>query len=298
MQKVTIIGAHGLGDCLMAIQCAHFLKYQRGITPRLLISTRDEVFQPLKHTYKDIFELEQIPESYSQDNLLLKETSIWNKFADGSDETYYVLPDLLFNNEHTFDFQKYGTNPQHIRSIKTLLDKAAPTKSIYLGLMTSTPNYDYAFPMRLALQIAQALPNNQVIFPMISNWAGKDLKGYAYPQEVPQNLTIQVNPKFEDSIDDLSRAGYFVGTDNGPSHLAYHLGMPRLILDPQYHRLPWVARWREDYLESISIDTEADDIAKLVKANIEVPQSCLIPRAFALLHSYSNWESLLLLKKS
>jgi hypothetical protein len=300
MSKVLVIGGHGIGDCMMAFQCATVLQWH-GIQPKVIISARDEVFNPIKQLLGALFDLEQIDESYAADNNLLKDASLMAHVSKGYDEVYYVIPDLLFNNRYAFDYKKYHTNPQMIRDIKllefTLPANVQRTNIIYLGLMTTTDGYMYSEPMSLALSLAYALPEYQIYFPVVNTWAGKMIKAIDVPNTLPNNLEVPVNPYFEDTLDILSRSCYFVGTDNGPSHIAYHLGMPRLLLDPQFNRLPWVARWREDYLESIPISSSIDNVTSIVKTNLTIPQTTLVPRMTCLVNGEANWKQLLWLKE-
>jgi hypothetical protein len=295
MQKILLIGAHGLGDCLLAVQCAKHLK-QKGFLPTIAFSTRDEIYKPLHHLFYTQFNIKQISEAFSEDNLLLKDKALWDSITSGFDEAYYILPDLLFNNEHAFPCEKFGTNMQHLKSIKLLESQYSPTKSIYLGLMTTTPGYLYDSPVHLAQILAKILPDYQIILPMISQWASKTIPIFTIPDKAPDNLVFDVKPDFIASIEKLKQAAYFIGTDNGPSHLAYHLTIPRLILDPQYNRAPWIARWKENYLESVPITSSVFDVADLVRTNLQIPQTTLLPRMFCLTNPFAKWKDTLLLK--
>lgn len=295
MSKVLIIGGHGLGDCMMALQCAIVLQ-QHSINPKVIISARDEVYKPLQHMFGMYFDLQQVDETYASDNNLLKDESLMKQLADGYDEVYYVIPDLMFFNKYAFDFKKYHTSPQMIRDIRVIGWSPETRNSIYLGLMTTTPGYMFSEPVALAYSLAYALPNYEIYCPVVTKWAGKDIKSFDIPPQGPGNLRIVLDPEFNDAINELHKACYFVGTDNGPSHLAYHLGIPRLLLDPQFNRLPWIARWREDYLESIPITVSVEDVTSVVKTNLLVPQTTLIPRMVCLANGERDWEQLLWLK--
>ncbi len=291
-----------MGDCLMAFQCAdiikeyatpHSLEYKE---VNLLISARDEVYNPLYHLFGGRFVMKQIDESYGADNLLLKDESLFKFITDGYSEVYYVIPDLLFNNKYAFDFRKFSASPYSVRSRRLLTSNRHASKSIYLGLMSTTPGYSYTEPMALALALAYKIPSHKIYFPIITRWAGKEINRIDIPNQIPSNLVIQKDPIMSDSFQLLRNCEYFIGTDNGPSHLAYHFGMPRTLLDPQYNRLPWLARWREDYLESVPITSDVDSLAELVATNITVPQTTLIPRLTTLASHGTNWQQLLWMK--
>jgi hypothetical protein len=208
-----------------------------------------------------------------------------------------VIPDLLFGNPHAFDYQRYNTHPQIIKSKRLLTHRGAPTNQIYLGLTSSTEGYVYQDVTGLAVGLAEALPDYHILLPSISQWAGKEVAPFKV-ENPPANLTIIQDGSFESAIENLRHSCYFVGTDNGPSHLAYHYGIPRLILDPQFIRLPWVARWKEDITECVPIEIPPKMAIQTVVTNLAIPQTCLIPRGAVAKECMLNpdWSSKLLLK--
>ena len=64
------IGGHGLGDCFLALQISYLLK-ERNIPHVNCISTREQVFGPLKHITNGVFELNHISEDISSDNKIV-----------------------------------------------------------------------------------------------------------------------------------------------------------------------------------------------------------------------------------
>jgi len=115
----------------------------------------------------------------------------------------------------------------------------------------------------------------------------------------PSNVWIDDNPQFEKSLDILTKSKYGIFTCNGPSHIAYQIGMPRLILDPQFNRIPWISRWKEDYEECIDINTDYNDITRLVVNNINNPETLLVDRKILLnliKSGYNSWKDIFYLK--
>jgi hypothetical protein len=294
--KVLLVGGHGLGDCLMSLQCAAVV-YGNHIEPDVIISARDEVYKPLYNLFSGMFNMTQVDESYAAHNHVLRDESAWLSLTQGYDEAYYVIPDLLFHNEHAFDCAKYNTSPQMIRDVRLLQLERAVSNTVFVGLMTTTAGYMYDKPMELAIALAEASPAYKFYFPIVTKWAGKDISPIEVPSQLPSNLWVDVNPIFTDALNVLLRSCYFVGTDNGPSHLAYHAAIPRLLLDPQFGRLPWVVRWREDYLESIPITSPIGNIVNVVSTNLAIPQTLLAPRLACLSQKLTDWPELLWLKK-
>jgi hypothetical protein len=290
-RKVLIVGGHGLGDCLLSLQCAKAVK-QSGNNCDVELFTRDEIFNPLNSMFGQSFALKQNKKELSPEviNALTPDDLYWTAVYD---ELYFAIPDWLFSNPRAFDWKKYGTNPQVIKTTRLLLDQHRNNGVIYLGLMTSTQGYLYSDIEDLAINLAKALPEYTVYLPIITKWAGQTIKEFNFPLEIPKNLIIEKDPNFTSALFTLRDSVYFIGTDNGPSHVAYHLGVPRLILDPQYNKLPWVARWKEDPTESVPISTGWPDVVKLVKTNLEQPPTLLIPRSAILANIGTEWKQAL-----
>lgn len=296
-KQSIILGGHGLGDCILSLQCASFLKKR----PISLISARDEVFIPLEYAFKNKFKLHQIDEYYSQDNNILKNISliedIRSKYPNAGKDFYYVIPDLLFRNDFAFDYEKYNVHPQIIKSTRLLAQENKPQKIIYFGILTTTQGYDYPEAQRLIELVAKNFKDYIIYCPSLEWWGGDKVKSAISGVTLPDNVHVDINPEFTDSIDWLKKSCYFIGTCNGPSHLAFHYGIPRLILDPQYERPAWISRWKEDYLESVSIGTPAELAAKIIELNINIPQTCLVPRKQVADNFIQDWPQLLLFKE-
>jgi hypothetical protein len=291
--SVLIIGGHGLGDCILSLQCANYIPHSDF---EILISARDEVFRPLKHLFANMFYLQQIDEKYGEDNNILSKPEWMQELSRGYDEVYYIIPDLLFRNPYAFDCQRYRVHPQVVKQTRLLTGEATHEKVVYLGLMTTTPGYLYPDLPKLVVEVAKALPNHTIYLPWIGQWANQQTNLPELPTNLPENLMVDANPDFTDSLEWLRKASYFVGTCNGPSHVAYQYGIPRLVLDPQFNRLPWMARWKEDYSECIPINSPVNQIVELIKTNVEIPQTCLIPRIQVLTNSPCNWPGALFFK--
>jgi hypothetical protein len=259
------------------------------------------VFEPLKHAFGKYFKLKHVDESYSEDNNILKNVQLikelQSKYPQSNNEFYYVIPDLLFRNKYAFDYKKYNVHPQTIKSTRLLTQDSEPQKIIYFGTLTTTQGYDYPEAKRLMELVAKKFKDYTIYCPSLERWGGDKVKSLISSIDLPDNVFIDVDPKFEDSIDWLKKSCYFVGTCNGPSHLAFHYGIPRLILDPQYEKPAWISRWKEDYQESVSIQVPAELAAKIIELNIELPQTCLVPRRIVADNFIQDWPQLLLFKE-
>ena len=123
--------------------------------------------------------------------------------------------------------------------------------------------------------------------PLISKWAGKAID-YGNLDNLPSGVILDNEVGFVEAIEKMKKASYMICLDNGPSHIGFHLGIPRLLLDPHLstHGFPWFARWREDIRESIDICQSPAYIAKIVRTNLDIPETLLLARDSA----FENWD--------
>jgi hypothetical protein len=275
------IGGHGLGDCILSLQVSYFLS-KLGIPHKNLISTRNEIFEPLKYIFSNQFLLTQIDPKFTENNAIITNPSFQEDLKNlyNGSEIIFNVPDLLFKNPLAFDFDKYNISPQIVKK-QRLLNKIYPKENIiYCGLATSTENYVYNNIPKLIEKLAQALPNWKIYFPLLSKW-DKPINNLGnFNVQFSSNVIIDKDPQFEHSLDILKKSKYGIFTCNGPSHVAYHLGIPRLILDPQFGKLPWISRWKEDYEECVSIEMTINEILTIVVNNVLIPQTQLFDRKF------------------
>ena len=294
--RIAIIGVGGAGDCLLSRQCGFYAE-RLGHKISYFYPVRDEVFKPLKHFFPDSI---QISTDFDEGNNFEKDVFYRSKFDieyGPFDEVYWVVPDLLYCNNHSFEWLRYNVHPQTIKQTRLLTHVWTPDYSdplIYVALATSTPNYNYPYLRQLLIDLAGTLRTHIIYFPNISQWAGKDLN-FGDLSNLPNNVWIDNDPDIIDSLEILRRSEYCISTCNGSSHWAFHFGIPRLILDPQFERPAWVARWKENEAECIDRLTDPGTVARIVKTNIEMPQTCLIDRRYLL--NDVDWARVLMLKK-
>lgn len=275
MKKVAIATSGGLGDQLEGLKCAKYIPDD--IKVKIYSCSRDEVFRPLKYLFGDVFNIVQLPEKFAEGYQILFNTGLINDLKEDG-EFYFVTPDLLYRGPHAFDYKKYNVSLPVIKSTRLLLHRFEPKNEIYLGLMTTTPGYLYTELVKLAIRLASKFRDYIIHLPILTKWANQDILIPGLPiNQKPENLIVYYNPDFLEQLEIQRRCCYGIYTCNGVSHIAHHLGQTRLLLDPQYERQMWDARWKENVNESINIHTSVDNVVKLVETHIEVPQTTLLP---------------------
>jgi hypothetical protein len=273
-----VIGGHGIGDCIQAIQCASLGQFVSKDQYDIKLAARTEVFDPLKFFFKKKFILERIPERLGEENSILTSNySYIEELKRAYDNIYYVIPDLLFRNPHAFDYIKYGISPHVIKSHRLSIDEWRPERKIYIGLVTMAPHHRYSAIKPLIIALAKKFPHYQIYFPNVKRWGGEDLD-FGNFSRMPENVFIHEDPTFESSIAHLRQSCFGIFADNGPSHFAFNLGMPRIVLDGFMGNPKWLSRWREDPNESIPLETNILDLVNIVESHILFPETSLLPK--------------------
>lgn len=276
---VIAISAHGLGDCLCGITCASYV-YKKNKYSHIYLSTRDEIAQPLEYLFKDQHKFSRLPEHWLSE-ALNNDKMFENLKSHPEQEIFFEIPDVLFRHNRSFKYKDYNTNPQMIRGTKLLTHKYNPdygAKIVYVNLSSSTPGYVYSDVGSLLRSLGKNLPDYNFFVPIITKWNNIDIK-YDDLDNMPPNINIQLNPNFIDCIDVMYKSIFAIVTDGGPMHLFHHIGTPKLVLDPQYGKTPWVARWKTAFTtDCIDIGCSIKDITNVTKTLLEIPETQLLPR--------------------
>lgn len=307
MKKVLILGSHGAGDFLLSLSCAFYAARKHGIgNIDILACVRDEVYKPLQYLFGDLFTtLRQHPEKekWGKDNWIEynKQELLNNDLTKGYEEYYFVLPDLEFRNSLAFNWRDYNTSPNLLKNTRLITHRWKPEKVIYIGLNSSTPGYTPANIPDLIYSLGGLLPDYKIYVPVLDEWAGIKLDLGNFNRFFPDNVVIDRNPDFIDSLKWLEKSRYAVCTDNFILHASFHLGMDRLILDPRFgynrNTIPFHSRWRQNGLEdSIPINTNYEHVARLIATNILIPQTTTVNKAYVLQNLNSSWDRELIFK--
>ncbi len=280
---ILFLVSGGIGDQILGLQCAIAVKEKHpDLNVDVISISRDDVFKPLHHLFRDGgILLYQHPEreKWGENHWILQNQKELNVFPHKL--KYYIVPDLLHRNPLAFDFQKFGQHMSVIREKRCLTKKWKPGKKrIYMALNTSTPEYKYPDIKGLISKTAELLPDYEVYFNDLTAWAGHSLDNNAQG-DYPPNVAYVRNEPFISSLNKLMESDYVVCLDNGISHIAYQLGIPRSLIS---HRLDhkgvmWVARWYPQLADCITYDY-APRLPTVIKQNLECPQTLLIPRLY------------------
>lgn len=287
-QEINIINSDGCGGALLAFSYADYFK-NLGFDVKVFYSARNECFLPIKHLFPETIQIEEgLAEKMAENE------DIFKKFKEENicDYQFLIWPDLLNCHKHSPDLDFFKINLKTIYSKRLLVENFVKFKIIYLGLLSNTTGYSYRDIGGLAIKLAQTLPDYKIYLPILRNWASKEIPPIILPEVIPSNLMIDDKPDLINNIEVMKGSIYGIYTDNGPQHIAFHLGQNRLVLDPRrgFNNAMFQARWREDVTDSVSINTSVNDIVKLVKTNLEIPQTNLLPKELVLMNLDTDWK--------
>jgi hypothetical protein len=294
VKSVSILCGHGIGDAILGLQCA---SHTRVLYTNVIACCRDEVFAPLKEAFGSMFAFSQhsSKQKWGEDNWILSNLDKIKEDYGLSDETYYVIPDLLYRNPLAFDWRKYRVSPQTIKATRLLTHKWEPQKRIYVGLSSSHPDYQFKSIDVLLRALAVNFPDYEIFFPNLPSWNGKQLDDHLGNTDYPSNVICDGNCIASETVEKLRTSAYSIFVDNGFSHLAYQFGVPRLVLDHHYGNPAFEARWRENNEDYIPYTEKLEEILSIIFNNIHHPETLLLNKNW-LKDANVDWSKALLFK--
>ncbi|MEK6883582.1 MAG: hypothetical protein AABY22_28395 [Nanoarchaeota archaeon] len=151
--------------------------------------------------------------------------------------------------------------------------------------------------------MAEELKDYTIYCPVLEKWADKEIKTSNISFDdgaFHKNVYLNKNPDFIESLKWLEKSCYCVCADNGISHISFHLGQQRLLLDSRFGfnrpNLAFYARWRETEEDSVDLRTSIDEVVALVKLNLTEPETTLLPKRVVLNNLHENWARELIYK--
>lgn len=297
MSKIAIIGAGGVGDCILSRQCGFYAE-RYGCQISYFYPVRNEIFAPFSSLFPDSI---QIEEFYDEGNKFTENIELVKQFTEQYgefDDIYWIVPSLLYQNKYAFNYQKFNVSPGAIASTRLLTHLRTPKKIIFASL--NSPLRDYQLGSRIKpilTQLANQNPTYKIFYNNLTEWASKklnngDLSG------LPDNVLLFNDLSFVESLEYLKKASYLVTVDCGVFHVGKQLGIDTLLLDTRLtnNGLPWIPRWRSYGLsDSIPNETDSVTIAGIVKTNLENPVTTLLPRQIIAQNIGINWNQVLLI---
>ncbi len=297
---IAILGCHGIGDLLHSVRLSKLIQKKQGKV-QVVLACDETKFRVLNYLFPEE-NLVRIDEKWGENECLVRNPGLIKEIPELRDflpNVFVAYPDLLDRHPLAIPYKPLDINLQQLYSERILTNRWKSEQMVTIAVNSSTPGYHYERQLELAKHLGLLLPGYTIYWSVLSNWAGHNLKldnsFDNWEHELPQNVKAEKDIDIVSFIKILEISEYIICSDNGPSHIAWALGANRLLLDPRFGysgaTIPWQVRWRENMLnDSIPINTEPQDIAKLVKLNIDIPQTMLLPRHVVQTYINSDWH--------
>lgn len=293
--NAAFIGSGGIGDVLQTLIAATLFRnryagYGMGSLDRggvqIYINSHKEIYDFVKKCTD--FEVFQCPERGvafpdTENSLNLPQDFLDNLFKK-YDKVYAVTPDFLFQAPFSFPWFHYCKSYKRFLQIPVQLqtdykfkhEAINPnTKNVFLNMTSVTMEKNYSFPALQKLVDFFAKSNYNVIIARISNW-----KGTPIPFLLQGKFYDLVDRPIDEVVNILNKCDYFCGIDSGFSHIAYHLGLPRLILQYQFNQPFHIARYQNDTTDCIPLNSTPETIFNRIMLNLRDPITEAIPAQF------------------
>ncbi len=311
-KRIALLSFCGWGDQFPVFSAAEILR-KNNINYTVFCACRDEVWAPIDHLFKTYNPI-RIDPALAENEIIFKYLkSGGHKDIDHIkncyDEVYVVYSDEMFSSFYAFRLEKYNVSLQSFREMRLLKNEWKPQKKIAINLISSTKEYQVENSEEIARQIALNNKDYEVLFFHMDSWAEHELNYFDEQdwKNLPSNVTIKSNINFIESLELIKECCYGVSVDNGVNHYFQSLGMPRLLLDARINQPPFVVRWRYSLNDSIDQKVSPSIIGRIVKENLETPQTQLLPRSYveqmiricddpSWTMNEINWKNILILK--
>lgn len=311
INRTAILTCGGIGDACSAFVAASIIRQHQDVT--IFCIARDDVWEVIDNLFKT-YNPQRLPESLAE-NIFGYLKHGGNKEIDEIKSLYNNIiccwPDECYTSSYAFNYQEYGYTIQRLKEIRLLTGQSTQSDLIYVNLNSSTPEYQVKDPRKIIEAISLANPHKRIFLPIISTWANKKLDYWNVQVSDMHNflnVIIKQDPPFLECLEYLKEASYVVTIDSGIYHLAHHFGKRMLLLDYRESELeppwgmPWLVRWRYNLHDTISQDSRPATIGAIIRENLSVEQSQLLPRNMVQhLLGYTqdqpiDWKRLLFLK--
>lgn len=245
-KTVKIYCADGFGGCLTAYSAAILVLLYKGYDVNCYFSCSEKVYDLIAaffNRFPSAIKVSRVNDNWINDN-------------SSNSDVFDLTPDR-FDSTDKF-FNEFGITWRQVKQTKALdgqFSLIPPNKGVCLAFATSQPNNTYVHLNNLIDLICSGLPDHQIYFPYVREWAEKSNIDYGidiqYLSLKYKNLTIKTPT---DIVSDYRYMAenfrWFIGVDNGIMNFAYHIDAERMLLDfrdnPQFN-----IRWRQNSDDSI-----------------------------------------------
>jgi len=292
MFKAAIIVCGGIGDVLYGLRAATILKNiphkeESDVGIDIFVNSHSEITDFINTCTE--FKAKQCPE---RDNLMPEPENPLNlpmEFIDQLYKDYNMVfacfPDGLGLNP--FAFPWYAFCRTYKDFLRTRVKITIPTevlnaesvsgRAVFIHANSVTPQKNWPLSELNKLIGMFNGTNFHPVVARLSRWKGEPIPFYC-----AGNFTDLCDKPIVNVLAHLLFAKHAICIDSGLAHCAYHLGVPRTVLQQHFQQPFHMVRWQEDTSDMIPLGATAEQIFNRVMLTIKEPMAYMIPPYLAI----------------
>lgn len=201
------------------------------------------------------------------DQLHKEHEHVWSSFPDSLGQAPFGFPWF----QYVRSYKEYMRTKVSLRC-GTVKSPAQTKKHIFLHMTSVTLEKNYSLTKLQTLVNIFNQTNYEVVIARTSQWKGTPLPFFCTGKYIDL-----VDQPIERICMEIRDSDYFVGIDSSMAHIAYHIGIPRIVLQ-QHHNSPFhLVRYHEDVCDDMSLESSPEQIANRVLLNLKDPLTENIP---------------------
>lgn len=295
--KSAFITAGGIGDTLQTLQAATLFydknieKFQINPTslpvprrPDIYVNSHQEIVDFVnKCTYFSAYSCpERVGGFKDSENPLNLKTDFLDELHKKYDKVFAVTPDFLFQAPLSFPWFEYCKSYKRFMQTQVYTktqddfchDAINPnTKNIFFNFTSVTLEKNYSLPFVQKIIDLFNKTSYNIIIARTSNWKGTPIPFFAQGR-----FYDLVDKPIEEVMGVLNKCDYFCGIDSAFSHISYHLGLPRLILQYQYNQPFHIVRYQNDTTDCIPLNVPPEQVFNRIMLNLRDPITQALPQ--------------------
>lgn len=269
----------GLGDALLGLIAPTLYQLHNEEPIRIFVNSHQEIVDFInKCTY---FQAEKCPERTGgfadPENPLNLPPEFLEKLHKDYDHVYSCFPDALGQAPFAFPWFKYAKSYKDFMRTKVhmkvnQLFTPRNTKIVFIHATSVTLEKNYPLTKLQRLMDMFNKTHYAVELARTSSWKGAPLPFFC--MGVYKDI---VDRPIEEVVSLMAQADYFIGIDSGLAHIAYHLGLPRVVLQQHFNQPFHLARYHQDPTDDLPLDIPPEVIFTRAMLNIKDPITQAIP---------------------
>lgn len=301
--QAAIITTGGIGDVLHGLIAAtlwfdkHSKWCTQAVSPHIYVNSHQEIVDFInKCTYFKAYPCPARVNNFRDaENPLNLPSGFIDNLFNSYNNVYSCFPDALGQAAFSFPWFQYVKSYKgflqtkiRIKTQENFIHEAINKNTKNIFIHPTSVTFQKNYPLMALQELINKLnsSNYNVIISRTSQWKGTQL-----PFFLQGKYYDLVDRPIEDVVNVMNNCDYFVGIDSGLSHIAYHLGLPRLVL--QYDNNPYhIARYHEDVTDDLPLSSSPEQIFNRIMLNVRDPLTYSLPAYMQIPYNFNTKQLL------